>query len=554
MTLPFHYDWKNPDHAQVFAYRAERLLKIRRAIKAEEDSGTPRNESKTLHGLHSYYCDNPIQFIHDWGCTVDPRNVEVGLPPLMPFMPYPKQDEWFAYALRKWKAREPAATPKSREVGVSWCAVALSDTLCLFNEGMVIGMGSRKEEYVDKKADPKSLFWKARTFLENLPIEFRGGFDARRHAPHMRIMFPLSGSIITGEAGDNIGRGDRTSIYFVDESAFIERPEGLEASLSMTTNNRHDISSYNGTNNPFYRRCTDGKVEVFPFHWRDDPRKDDAWYQKKTDELSPVVVASEIDMNAGASVERIIIPSAWVQSCIDAHVKLNIRPTGSRRGALDVADEGQDKNAFSTCTGVLIDSCQEWSGVGDDIFKTVEKSFTVCDIMGVGGFRYDADGLGAGVRGDARVINEQRALKHHREIIVDAYRGSGEIVNPERPIPTAQPLGVRPDGKERKNEDFFANHKAQAWWGVRVAAQITHRAVIGELLPGQYDPDAILSLSSSMPDLQKLVLELSQPTYDVNSAGKILVDKAPNGARSPNLADSVVILRAPVSVKPATFF
>jgi hypothetical protein len=36
------------------------------------------------------------------------------------------------------------------------------------------------------------------------------------NAPHMRVVFPDTGSIISGEAGDGIGRGDRCSIYFVD--------------------------------------------------------------------------------------------------------------------------------------------------------------------------------------------------------------------------------------------------------------------------------------------------------------------------------------------------
>lgn len=36
-------------------------------------------------------------------------------------------------------------------------------------------------------------------------------------------------------------------------------------------------------------------------------------------------------------------------------------------------------------------------------------------------------------------------------------------------------------------------------------------------------------------------MELSQPTYSINSAGKILIDKAPDGAKSPNLADAVMI-------------
>ncbi len=553
MALPFEYDWKNPDFQKVFAWRLERLQRIRAAVAKEKEEGLA--DSPTLQNLFSYYADNPVDFINDWGCTLDPRNVEVGLPPLMPFLLYPKQEEWVRYAVDKWRAREPAATPKSREVGLSWCAVALSDTLCIFHEGMTIGFGSRLEDYVDKKDDPKSLFYKARMFLAHLPVEFRAGFRGDRDAPHMRVSFPLSGSVITGEAGDNIGRGNRTGIYFVDESAFLARPEGIEASLSMTTNNRHDISSYNGTNNPFYRRCTDGKIKPFIFHWRDDPRKDDEWYAKKSAELPAAVVASEIDMNAGASVENIIIPSAWVKSCVDAHVKLGIRPTGARRGALDVADEGIDLNAFAGGYGVLVDFVTAWSGVGGDIFKTVEKAHQYADLQGADRYRYDADGMGAGVRGDARVVNERRILAGRKAIEVEAFRGSGEIVNPTRPIPNASPLGQKTDGKERTNEDMFANHKAQSWWSLRVAVQITHRAVTGELKPGEYDPDAIISLSSAIPELSRLCLELSQPQWaPPNSAGKLLVDKMPNGARSPNMADAVMMLRAPVAKAAASFF
>jgi hypothetical protein len=47
-------------------------------------------------------------------------------------------------------------------------------------------------------------------------------------------------------------------------------------------------------------------------------------------------------------------------------------------------------------------------------------------------------------------------------------------------------------------------------------------------------------------------MELSQPTFSVNAAGKILVDKAPDGSRSPNLADSVMITYQPATA--AAFF
>lgn len=515
------FDWRNPDYCAVFAQRIERINHIRK-------------QPQDIPLLKAYYRDHPAQFICDWGVTFDPRNVERGLPAIVPFMLFPKQIEWVDWLLDHWRNGQPGITEKTRDVGMSWLSVATACTLCLHHDGMVIGFGSRKEEYVDRIGAPKSLFYKARMFLANLPIEFRGGWDQDKHAPHMRINFPESKSAIAGEAGDGIGRGDRSSIYFVDEAAFLERPLLVDASLSATTNCRQDISSANGMANPFAQKRHAGNIDVFTFHWRDDPRKDDAWYADQVERIdNPVIVAQELDINYRASVEGVLIPSAWVQSALDAHIKLGIKPTGIRKGALDVADEGKDSNAFATRHGILVDSIEQWSGKGDDIFGTVERAFNLCDTHGLEGFDYDADGLGAGVRGDSRVINERRT----RKIAVTAFRGSAGVVDPD-----AQMI------PGRTNADYFANAKAQAWWRLRSRFQVTHRALAGM----EYDPDEIISVSKLMPDYQKLMAELSQPTYSINGAGKILVDKAPDGTKSPNLADAVMIAFAPQTKPPKT--
>ncbi|MDP1260138.1 TerL protein, partial [Klebsiella quasipneumoniae] len=88
----------------------------------------------------------------------------------------------------------------------------------------------------------------------------------------------------------------------VDESAFLERPELVDASLSATTNCRQDISTPNGNANSFAIRRHSGKIKVFTFHWRDDPRKSQDWYEKQVELLDPVTVAQEIDIDYNASV------------------------------------------------------------------------------------------------------------------------------------------------------------------------------------------------------------------------------------------------------------
>lgn len=515
MPVPFQFDFKNPDYRAVFEWRVERLQRIR----ANPDC---------IPALEQFYKDNPAQFIIDWGMTTDPKNVERGLPSVIPFILFPKQEEWIHEVLAHWRGQRPLLTEKTRQMGFSWLSVALASTLCLFHEGMAIGFGSRKEEYVDKIGDPKSLFHKARSFMQNVPPEFRGSWDASKNASFMRLTFPKTGASMTGEAGDNIGRGNTTSIYFVDESAFLERPHLVEASLSQTTNCRIDISTPNGTANPFAEKRFGGKIDVFSFHWRDDPRKDDAWYQKQVEELDPVTVAQEIDIDYSASVEGVVIPNAWARAAVDAHKKLNIQITGSRDGALDIADEGKDKNAFCAAHGILVEVVDEWSGKGADIFATVQQAFNLCDQCELGKFRYDADGLGAGARGDSRVINENRP---GAQIEVEAFRGSESPVNPDGE-----------DVKGRKNRDFFANRKSQGWWALRMRFQATYRAVAEG---ADFDPDEIISISSTGANYQKLITELSRPTYSVNGVGKIVIDKAPDGAKSPNLGDAVMIRFAP---------
>jgi len=520
-------DWANPQYTPIIKARMARLQRL-------------REQSELVGHLKRVYRDEPWRLITDWGVTYDPRNVDAGLPAAVPFIMFPRQVEWCQWVVERWKAREPGVTPKSRDVGVSWLFVSLMVALCVTHEGFAAGVGSRKEEYVDLAGSPKALFWKARKFIAGLPPEFRAGHRPGVHDPHMRLVFPDMGSSFTGEAGDNIGRGDRASIYGVDESAYLMRPQLIEASLSATTNCRIDISSANGMGNPFADKVHSWPAErVFFIRWQDDPRKDDAWYQKQKEMLDPVTVAQEIDINFAASVEGVIIPSDWVQASIDAHVHLGIEPSGERRAALDVADEGIDRNAFASAHGILLDRLEEWSGEGSDIFQTVVRAFGLADELGITSFIYDADGMGAGVRGDARVINEERRAEGERThkpprlINVAPFWGSGAVERPDSKIAP---------GADRTNGDYYMNLKAQSWGALKARFKETFRA---RTEPGyKYDPTMLISIPSTLPAQlrNKLISELSQPTWGPNAIGKMVVNKKPDGTKSPNLADAVMMV------------
>lgn len=536
------FDWQHPDYTAVLNARMARLRYLR-----QDEPG--RTSAQKFAALKLYYKDHPADFINDWGMTFDPRNADVDLPTFIPFILFPKQREWIEWVLGKWGARKDGLTEKSRDCGVSWLAVSLACTLCLFRKGLVIGFGSRKEEYVDRLDGPKSLFYKARKFMEYLPPEFLDGWNLKTDAPHMRIKFPATSSHIAGEAGDNIGRGDRATIYFVDESAHLERPLLVDASLSATTNCRIDVSSVNGMDNPFaQKRWSWPADQIFIFDWRDDPRKDQEWYDKLAGPggLDPVTLAQEVDRDYAASKAGVLIPSAWVEAAIDAHIKLGVAPAGAKRGGLDLADEGIDLNAFAGVDGWLLEFLDEWSGKGDDIYGSVNRAFMYADELHYPGFLFDSDGLGAGARGDARVINERRREAGRHELDVRPFRGSEAVYDPEGYVDKRDKANPDPL-LARKNKDFFKNRKAQAAWGLRARFLATFRAVTQS---APFDVDDLISLSSSLPLLSKLKGELSQPTYSLDNAGRVVVDKQPDGMKSPNLYDCVMIAYSRTSREP----
>lgn len=333
-------DWKNPDYAPVFTARAEMLQKIRDVGNTEK--------------LYEYYKTHPADFINDWGMTFDPRNAEVALPSVVPFLLFPKQREFIDWLYERWRAREDGLVEKSRDMGVSWLCVGFAAWMLIFWPGTVVGFGSRKEEYVDKIGDPKSLFWKIRQFVSLLPMEFRPiGWDEKKHAPHMRVLNEQTGSSIVGEAGDNIGRGNRTSIYFKDESAFYEHAEAIDAALSQTSNCKIDVSTPNGSGNPFYRKAHGGRIKKFVFDWTDDPRKDDGWYRRQCEMLDPIIVAQEIDRDYESSVSNAFIPADIVLFAMERGPS-DVGAVGGLRVGIDVARFGSDKTAISIRRGRVL--------------------------------------------------------------------------------------------------------------------------------------------------------------------------------------------------------
>ena len=466
-----------------------------------------------------HYKNNPVDFINDWMMTYDPRSK----PAMLPFSLWERQKEYIKWLQERYIKKEDGLVEKCRDAGATYLSMAFSIWLFLFHEGSKVSFGSRKEALVDRVGDPDSIFEKGRILLRYLPkIFYPKGFDIDKSCTFMKFINHFNNATITGEAGDNIGRGGRSSIYFKDESAYYERPLLIESALSMNSDVKIDLSTPNGIGNPFYDKRHAGKIPVFIFDWREDPRKNQEWYEKQKDTLDPIIVAQEIDRDYFTSVENICIVNEYLQSTID--FDMGGLDSGEVIGGLDVADEGGDENCLFIRKGTKQVHLSFWKE--GNTGQSARKAAFICKEYNCKILMYDNIGVGAGVKSE--YSNEE-------------YKWLTAIgVNTGRE-PTK---GEYCPGK--KNDDMFYNLKAQLWWLMRRRIERTYEHKNKLKI---YQPDELMSLQND----KQLINELCRPKYEMRAGGKIIMESKEKmrarGIKSPNRADSCILCYAYPLVK-----
>jgi len=530
-----HDAWP-PNYVSVWQWRQAQVLKLR---------GNPL----LIAGAKEYYRTHPAEFINHWVDTYDPRNAGRGTPSRIPLICFQKQDELVQFLLSCITDEEGGLIEKARDMGATWVCAGFSVWLWIFWDGAAIGWGSRKEQLVDRIGDADSIFEKMRMIIRGLPAFFIPvGFSERDHMTYMKFINPQNGATITGEAGDNIGRGGRKLIYFKDESAHYERPEKIEAALGDNTRVPVDISSVNGVGNPFHRRreggeewhpgkaMEKGRTRIFVMDWSDHPAKDQAWYEarRKKAEADGLlhIFAQEVDRNYSAAVEGVCVPAEWVKVALDAHLVLGLGETGGWGAGLDVADGGGDRNALAKRHGVVLKSAEDWGA--RDTAVTARRAVDACIGLGNVEIQYDCIGVGSGVKAEANNLADLGDMPKGLALV--PWNAAASPLNPDSPI-------IPDDEESPLNKDFYTNLKAQAWWELRNRFWRTYQWVVNGI---PCDPDTIISLCSKMPNIRQIEKELSQPTMGKGARLKLVIDKTPEGTKSPNLADAIAMCYWPV--------
>ena len=526
-----HHEWP-PNYTGIFAWRMRQLAAMRK-------------DPALIAGAKAYYSTRPAEWIQHWVDTFDPRRTDNKW---IPFTFFKRQEELVRFLHECRNGSENGLIEKCRDAGATWVCCAYSVWSWLFIPNDAIGWGSRKSDLVDKLGDADSIFEKMRLVINRLPPEFLpAGFNTRLHATYMKIINPETGASISGEAGDNIGRGGRKSMYFKDEAAHYERPEKIEAALGDNTNVQIDISSVNGLGNVFHRRREQGvdwfpgadlpakRTRVFVFDWSDHPAKTQQWYddrkEKAEREGMQHVFAQEVDRNYSAAVSNTIIAQEWIVAAVDAHIKIPYLaaepPINKWMAGLDVADEGNDRNALALRQWIIVRSVEEW-GERDPGVST-RRAIAACRDHRPLKVQYDCVGVGAAVKAEYnRLVDDGTIDKRQIEFI--PWNAGAKVINGyDRIIPD--------DELSPTNREMFYNFKAQAWWSLRTKFYKTFRAIKDGIV---YPADELISLDSTMPLLQQLIKELAQPTRADSSTLQMVVQKKPSGTKSPNLADAVV--------------
>ena len=274
---------------------------------------------------------------------------------------------------------------------------------------------------------------------------------------------------------------------------------------------------------------------IIVVNWRDNP-----WWNKEQEllrqwdynNLSRAKYDWIWEGKFNDSVDNAIIQPEWFDACIDAHVKLGIKPQGIEVVAHDPSDEGEDSKGLAHRHGIVLKDVTEMTtgNINDGGDWAADYTASVkADV-----FTWDCDGMGVGLN---RQFNEALTPK---KISLDMYRGSESPRNPDAIFET---IGEGEHKKIKTNGETFFNKRAQAYWLLRERMRKTYLATI----KGEYhNPDDLFSISSDIKAIQAVRSELCRIPTVPNGSGKIQIMSKKDMAsklkmKSPNMADAIVM-------------
>ena len=248
--------------------------------------------------LRRMCAEDLLFYVNTFCWTYDPRpDRNDKREPVTPFVTYAFQDEAMLNIADCIVTGQDYAMPKSRDMGASWMGLTVMEWFWHFKSDLSFLLISRNEDYVDKRGNPKSLFWKVDFLHEHQPRwllpagRWLGWSDPNRKLLHLAnedTRSVMDGESTTGDAG----RGDRRTAMFIDEHAAFALNDGYRvlSATRDTTPCRGFNSTPQGTGNGFYEVVHNTSARILRLHWSSHPLKAAGLYT--TEEGKPKLLDS----------------------------------------------------------------------------------------------------------------------------------------------------------------------------------------------------------------------------------------------------------------------
>jgi len=334
---------KNPDdqvEVEALEWQREVIeLQIRRGARAARERKALLDSLRTEEQWDAEWerCAAGLEglkrWFRYWAWALDPRATDLPMMPFVPFGVYEDDEADFQWRYICWLDattfvdRKSGLVEKSRDMGATLCWILWATYNWLFRERFTALLIARREEDIDNKKEPDTLFEKVREAIrlhppELLPETYNINRDMQAH---MNLANPETGSVLTGAAPTpNVARGKRRTVVLKDESAsWAFEGEPQATSLGHVSNSCFDVSSVQGRNNHFARKAHTPSANKFVMDWRDHPWKDERWYNSLpfghvTDVMDTAKIAQEVDRNYDASQPgKVFVDWTEVYTCVE---------------------------------------------------------------------------------------------------------------------------------------------------------------------------------------------------------------------------------------------
>jgi hypothetical protein len=252
-------------------------------------------------------------WVNAFAWTYDPRTRTKSLP----FITYPFQDKALLEIDRRITEGGDLVIEKSRDMGASWMSLVVMEWRWHFHYGNTFLMLSRKEDLVDSRGDPDSLFWKIDFIHKHCPLWLMPrGWEPERHRTKLHFENPETGSTIDGDSSAKAASvGGRRTAVFLDEFSRMENAQAILAGSADVTNCRIFNFTPWGTANAAYKLAQRQDVWKVRMHWTQHPEKARGLYRWNTEkhrvEIKNPSERFKVKVKQGNREREVWFPEEW---------------------------------------------------------------------------------------------------------------------------------------------------------------------------------------------------------------------------------------------------